>query len=317
MKTFYQIYNNDFPAMTEVSTTANKSFAKTLINDTQRIVLAYAPWKFLEYTDTVTTVDGTNNYQLPAHMRKVVNVKITVGTVIYRPRPVEDPDFWEYLQGLGTDESDVAQRFYQYDGKVYLWPTPATTGSTVTIRGRKRWRDLSLDNYTTGNVTAATNADETITGSGTTWATGSTENHIRIDYTYGDFKWYEISSITDATHLELIKKYEGTTFTGQTETYTIGEMSIIPSEYHDLLLWRPLAIYYMQNAQEQTRSDRFFMLYDGGYERGLSPRVGGLMKLMMDQELEQTEGVFIEPSESVVDDIKKFRISDDITGESW
>lgn len=316
MKSFYTLYNTDFPNMTEVTSTANKTFGKGLINATQTIVLAYAPFRFLEYTDTVDSVDGTNNYQLPAHMMKVTNVTVTVGTVVYRPKPTEDPDFWNYLQSLGTDESDVAQYFYQYNGKLYIWPTCASDGNTITFRGRKRTRELSLDDYTTGTLLTATAGDETIAGNGTTWVTGTTENHLRIDLPAGDYKWYEIDSITSTTALELVKPYEGASIATGTGTYTIGEMSIIPGEYHDLLLWRPLALYFMQNAQNQSRADRFWMMYDGGFERGLSPNVGGLMKIMMDQELEQTEGAFLEPTESVVEDIEKYEI-DSITGEGW
>ena len=318
MKSFYQLYNTDFPTISANTSTANKTLGKSLINDTQRLVLGAAPWPFLEFTDTMDTVDGQNYYQLPAKMRKITNLKVVVGTTTYRPKPVEDPDFWLHLQSLSTSESDATQYYYREGNLVRLYPAPATDGYTITVRGRKRWKDLSLDDYSTGTIVTATNGDETIVGGSTVW-TGRKpieSQWIRIDVTTGDFQWYEISSITDDTNLELVKKYEGVSIASGTETYTMGEFSVIPSEYHDLMLWRSLAIYFMQNEQEQTRADRFWMLYDGGFEAGRSKEVGGLLKVMMDNELEKNEGAWLEPTERIVDDVKRFHI-DEVSGESW
>ena len=317
MKSFEEIYT-DYKNITETTTTANETRGKKYINDTQRKVLAYMNWPFLEFTDTKDSVDGQNYYQLPATMRKLTSVVVTVGSVNYRPKPVESSEFWEYLQSLSTSESDVSQYFYREGNLVKIYPTPASDGNTITMRGRKRWKDLSLDDYDTGTIVTATNGDETIVGDSTVWTglkpTGG--QWIRIDPTTGDYQWYEIDSITDDTNIELIKTYEGTSISSGTETYTIGEFSIIPSEYHDLLLWRACAIYFMQNEQDMIRSDRFWMMYDGGFELGKSSEPGGLMKLMIEAEGGKTEGAYMEPLDSEKEDIGKFHI-DSVSGESW
>lgn len=323
MKSFNSLYS-DFGTITANTTTANTTFGKKLINDTQRIVLAYADWPFLEMTGTATSVASQNNYQLPAKMRKIINVKMVVGTTTYRPKPVEDPNFWLYLQSLSTSDSDAIKYYYREGNEVKLWPAPATASYTITIRGRKRWRDLIAADYTTGTIAAMTNADETVTGTGTPAWTGIKPVDTRwLKPTPtsgdGDGEWYEISSITSDTELELVKPYEGTTFTGKTVAYTIGEFSIIPSEYHDLLLWRACAVYFMQNNQDLVRAGRFWRMYDGGYEAkldGPATEVGGLMKVMMEAELGKVEGAFMEPSEKTADDLGRFKI-DSVSGESW
>lgn len=325
MKSFYTLYNTDFPNLTDDSATANKTLGKSLINSSQQVVLGYAAWPFLEMTGTRNTVDGTAAYQLPARMRKITAVKVVVGTTTYRPKPVEDPNFWHYLQGLSTGESDAAQYFYPEGSQMSLYPTPASDDSVITMRGRKGWKDLSLADYTTGTIVTATLADETIVGGSTVW-TGQkpVDNQwIRIDPTTGDNQWYEIDSVTDNTNLELVKPYEGVSIATGTETYTIGEMSIIPGIYHDLLLWRSLAIafsrYSMKTSDDSVRANRFWRLYDGGYEASLdgpATKIGGLMGVMIHDQLEKTEGVFLEPAEYSEEDLKRFRI-DTITGESW
>ena len=322
MKSFYTIYNTDFANLTDDTSAANKALGKTLINSTQQVVLGYADWPFLEMTGTRDTEDGVNYYQVPARMRKITNVTVMVGTTVYRPRPVEDSHFWNYLQSMSSGESDAAQYWYREGNLIRLYPTPASDDNTVTMRGRKGWKDLSLDDYTTGTIVTATLDDETIVGGTTVW-TGQKpcdNQWIRIAPTTGDNQWYEIDSITDNTNLELVKPYEGVSIAAGTETYEIGEMSIIPGEYHDLLLWRSLAIafsrYSMKKGDDATRANRFWRLYDGGYEAGLSTKIGGLMKIMLQDQLEKTEEVFLEPAEDSREDLRRFGI-DNIIGEAW
>lgn len=317
MKSFNELHV-DYQNITEDDSAANLVRGKKYLNDSQRKVLAYMPWPFLETTDTKTSVASQNNYQIPATFRKVTSVNVTVGTTVYRPRPVESSDFWEYLQSLSTSESDATQFFYVQGNEVLLYPTIATAGSTITFRGRRRWKDLSIDDYSTGTIVTATNGDETIVGGSTVW-TGLkpiSGQWIRIDVVTGDFEWYKIDSITDDTNLELVKPYEGTSITTGTETYKIGEFSIIPSEYHDLMLWRACAIYFMQNEQDLVRADRFWNLYDGGYEAGNSKEIGGLLGIMEDDAGGKAEGVYIDPLDSEREDLRRFRI-DTVTGESW
>ena len=143
MKSFQELYT-DYQNITENTATANVTRGKKYINDTQRKVLAYLEWPFLEMTGTRTSVASQNNYELPARMRKLTSVVVTVGSTKYRPKPVEDPTFWEYLQSLSTSSSDATQYFYPQGTEVLLYPTPATAGSTITMRGRKRWKDLKV-----------------------------------------------------------------------------------------------------------------------------------------------------------------------------
>jgi len=307
LKSFNEIYQ-ELQDITGETSAAQLVIFKRHINDTDKLVSAKAPFLCLETTATKTTVASQEGYQIPNTIQKIRSVKITLaGGTIYRPRPVEDPRYWEYLQSLQAGDSDATRLFMKQGNQILLWPEPATTGSTITIRGQRRLRDLSLADYTTGNISAATLTDETITGSSTAWATNAVGNWIRIDYTYGDFQWYEISSITSITALELVKPYEGVTFTGQAETYKIGEFSYIPGEYHPLLIYRPLAIYYA-GLEDTANSDRYWRMYDGGKEAGLSDRTGGMLKNMMTEELSRNEGVYVEPLQTEELSIEDFII---------
>jgi len=319
MKSFYNLYSSLKTKSADESTAQVAEF-KQNINDTQGLVLSAAPWPFLEYNGTKTTIDGTNYYQIPNTLRKINTVIVTTaGGTIYRPTPIEDAGFWNYLLSLNSGESDVCQYYYRLGNLLYLYPTPATTGSTITIKGRKRGKELSQDDYTTGTIVTATITDESIVGSGSSWLTRKPcdNQFLRIDGVTGDYRWYEISSITSDTALELVKPYEGASIAAGTETYTIGEFSLIPEQYHDLMIYRPLALYFSQNEQDVNRADRYFMLYDGGFERGLSPVRGGLLGQMLKNELQKNEGMYLDPSPDTTQNINDFRIDDHIGGESW
>lgn len=315
MKSYQEIYT-ELQDITGETSTAQLTIFKRWINDTDKLVSAKAPFLSLETTDTKTTVASQEAYQIPNTIQKVRSVKITLsGGTIYRPRPVEDPRYWNYLQAMRTGDSDYTRFFMKQGNQILLWPTPATAGSTIEIRGTRILRDMSLVDYTTGTVAAATNADETVTGGSTSWATNAVGNYLRIDYTYGDFRWYEISSITSTTELELVKPFEGTTFTGQSETYTIGEFSYIPGEYHPLLFYRPMALYYA-HLEDTINSERYWRMYDGGKEAGLSQLTGGMLKNMMSEELSRNEGIYVEPLHTEELSIEDFAIPDNINIES-
>ena len=176
MKSFTELIT-ELQDVTGDSSSAQETIFKRWVNDTNKAVSAKAPFLCLETTKNVDTVASQEGYQIPNTIQSIRSLKITMsGGTIYRPRPVEDPRFWEYLQSTESGDSDVT-RFYMKEGnKVLLWPAPATAGSEIQIRGRKRLRDLSISDYTTGTISAATNGDETITGGSTAWAVGTIGN---------------------------------------------------------------------------------------------------------------------------------------------
>ena len=307
MKSLTEILQ-DLSDITGEDSVASLTIFKRHINDTDKLVSAKAPFLCMETTATKTTVASQEGYQIPNTIQRIRSVKVTLsGGTIYRPRPVEDPRYWEYLQSLQAGDSDAARLYMRQGNQILLWPEPVTAGSTITIRGRRRLKDLSLADYTTGTITTVANADETVTGSTTSWATGSVGNFIRINYTAGDFQWYEISSITSTTILELVKPYEGTSIAAGSATYTIGEFSYIPGEFHPLLIYRPLALYYA-GLEDVANSERYWRMYDGGKEAGLSTSTGGLLKNLMKEDLSRNEGVYVEPLQTEELDITDFVI---------
>ena len=279
MKSFQEIYT-ELQDQTGDDSSAQLTIFKRHINDTQRLILGQHSWKFLEFTANITTEADDGRYEIPASVRKLLKVEVldASGDVDQVPEIVEDAGFWARLQRRKAGSSDITQFVYQEGNDLLTWPDFSTAGRTIRVRGRKNVVDMTRDDYTTGTITSIANAATTVEASGSSWNGRKPvlEQYIRIDATSGDLRWYRIASITDDDTLELEKNYLGTSISADTETYTIGEMPVIPDTWDTMLVTRPLAIYY-QKLENLQMANHYWNQYDGGYEIGRSRKPGGML----------------------------------------
>lgn len=287
--------------------TTTTTLLTSLWNDSVKTVCSIrsGKWWFLQTVTDVDTVDGQQSYAIPAGIRKLIDIYVTVGTTIYTPIPVYSPEIWNTILAMELGESDVPQYYFVQDNKVLIAPTPATDGYTITFRGRKSIKDLTVADLTTSTVTTIANGGTamTISAGGLASMAGK---YIRITNTgvanTGDGQWYEIASAT-ATTITLVAPYEGTAIAGGTAACVIAQMSPIPEAYDMAPIYRTLALFNQINdplhpAIYQT----YWRLYDGGQEAGLSSMVGGLIGQMLESEGESSEGAYIPPSTGLLRD---------------
>jgi len=292
-------------SMTKVPTTdtTTTTLLTQLWNDSVRTVcnIRSGKWWFLQSTTDVDTVDGHQGYAIPAGIRKIIDIYVTVGTTVYTPIPVYSPEKWNNILSMQLSESDVPQFYFVEGNKVLIEPTPATDGYAITFRGRKNVKDLTVADLTTPTVTTIANGGTAITinAGGLVSMAGK---YIRITNTgvanTGDGQWYEIASAT-ATTITLVSPYEGTAIAAGTAACTISQMTPIPEAYDMAPIYRTLALFYQINDPlSSVIYQTYWRLYDGGQEAGLSPMVGGLIGQMLENEGESIEGAYIPPSYS-------------------
>ncbi|MEK7578348.1 MAG: hypothetical protein AAB456_01335, partial [Patescibacteria group bacterium] len=265
------------------------------INDTQSIVCAMkgGKWKFLEKTATEASTASGSSFDLPADCRKVISVKVTVGTTDYLPRGIESSKIWDHVDALNFGNSDRSLFWHQRGNDLLVAPAFSSANATITYTYRKRVKEMTADDYSTGSIVSISNAAKALVGTGTTWTNAMEGRWIRIRGTNGDGQWYELETFGTTTTFTLAKEYQGDTIASATDAYVIGEMPVMPSEYHSLLLWRPLAIYYTMN-ENLLQAASYWKMYDGGFEAGLSPEVGGLLGVMLEEEREGEEGAIVD-----------------------
>lgn len=264
----YTNFSNDFTNLTNNTSSANATLGMKLINDALRHLTGVFFFNEASYTVPGGTIAGTAAYTLPFNNKQVINTTVLIGSVLWQPTEVSTRKAYDALNVIPF-QNDFPQYYYIYNNQLLIWPTPATSAQTITINFKRRIRDLSVADYTTGTV-SVTSASTTVTGSGTSWTTNMAGRWINIpitasNTTSGDDEWYQIASVASATSLTLNNAYQGGTVTGG--TYTIGEVPILPEDYQDLPLYRAMFVYHSTINENENKAKEYKLLYDEGYAR--------------------------------------------------
>lgn len=243
-----------------------------LVNDSLRYLVGSFFFNEASYTVPGGSVASQAGYTLPFNNKQVINTTVLIGSVLWQPRECATRKQYDALNVISFT-NDFPQFYYIYNNQLLLWPAPTTSALAITINYKKRIRDLSVADYTTGTVSVTT-ATTTVTGSGTSWTSNMTNRWLNIpltasNTTSGDDEWYQIASVTNGTTLVLNNPYTGQTVTGG--THIVGEVPILPEDYQDLPLYRALYIYFNTVGSAQpnaiARANEFKVLYDEGYKR--------------------------------------------------
>lgn len=245
----------------------NLTWGIEMINDSIRYLVTR--YYFNERTYTVPTISNTQFYNLPPQVKKLINVTVTIGGVIWQPRECPSRQYWDNLNVV-TFSQDFPAYFFVYNGQVGIYPIPSSANNTITMNYKTRIADLSMDDVT--SVTASTTVGvttntTTVTAAAAAFKAWMAGNWIRIphsttDAANGDNQWYQIDTVSSATVLLLKNKYTGATVTGG--SFTIGEVSILPEDYEDLPLYRMGMIYYTTRFPDPTRAKLYTDLWTNG-----------------------------------------------------
>src|SRR3990167_3089840 len=226
------------------TSSATLTIFKDLLNEALTKAYAVLGSQYFYGTATETTAADTSSYSLPAQCEKLHTLKVTISSVDYVATEYPgDETSWNSLTGSATSSSsDYPQYFFVKANTVEIYPESATASYTITMRFKKRVKELSADDFTTESVKTAVVGDATIVGNtGTLWTAAMAGRFLKVT---NDGLWREIASVTDATNLELIREWDGTAITAGTSAYTIGEMSLLPYDLQNIPCDYTLFRYY-------------------------------------------------------------------------
>lgn len=166
----YTSYRSRFGDISKNTSTANLDRGSLLVNDSLR----YLTGKFYlnERTYTTQTVSGQQFYQLPPFVKRLIDLTVTIGSVIWLTKPAPSREYWDSLNVIQFNQNYPTFHFVYNGNQVGVWPTPASTGNTITMNYQMRLRDLSQADYTTGTVTIPYST--TFTGTLASGATSAT-----------------------------------------------------------------------------------------------------------------------------------------------
>jgi hypothetical protein len=264
----YTTLRNLYGQLTNDSSSANLTLGDQLINDSYRKICAERNWDFLEGTNTTTTVASQQAYGLPYDYSKLIDVYITVGSYRYVPREVSSRDEWDRLNEMSAYTSNFPVWFFIYGGQLNFWPTPSSSGNTITYNYSKAIVDLSIADNTTGTVSITT-ATTAVTGSGTSWNASMIGKYLKVTpsttaATNGDGFWYKISAVASTTALTLEKAYGGATVAGA--ALTIGQMPVITEAFQDMPVYEAAQIYFSTVMPEPAQATFCKEMFNRKYE---------------------------------------------------
>lgn len=258
-------YQAAFTDRAQNTSTTNNTRGLQLINESLRYLIE--KYYFNEAQFTTTTVASQQAYTLPFNVKDVINMTVSVGGILWQPLESGSRQFWDSLNTVSFT-SDFPQFFYRFKAnQINIFPIPVSNGNTITINYKRRVKDLTAIDYTTGTVAVTLNSP-TVIGTTTNWTTNMADRWLNIplttsNATTGDGEWYQIKTVNSATSITLWNNYVGGTATGA--AYTIGESTLLPEDYQDLALYRALWIYYLTIVPNTTLSESYKQLFDAGH----------------------------------------------------
>lgn len=238
MQTFTELLTN-YQDATNDNTSTNKTRALRRFNEADKRLCARKDFPWLRDDFPITTVANQQFYDLPVRLRRPSSVKFTVGGNVYTLAEITDPKHWEMLNNPSTYTSDYPLYYFIQDGQIGIYPKPSSSGNVGQVKGVKIPLPMKNDDYSTGTI-AVTNGSAAVVGTTTVWATST--NARKGAFIFIDDQPYEILSITDNTHLTLVKLYQGETASGL--SYKIGDCPTVLDGFQDLV-WLDGAKYYL------------------------------------------------------------------------
>lgn len=232
---------------------------------------------------------GVQSYSIPANVSKIKDNTINVGQLKYHPTPIESIQEWNNINFLPYT-SDIPNYFFIYNGKFSVFPIPSTTGNIITFNYKSRVIDMTYDDYSVGTLATMTVGSTAVTGTSSLWTVFpqgvdiSAQNlYLRADVaTGGDGIWYPILQFNSATSLTLKLPVISTPNVTSTTTYTIGQMPLLSEDFHDMLVYGSLRIYYSAIVPDTGRYKEFDGLYKEKWE--LLKEYGGTKTSNLDLE---------------------------------
>ncbi len=258
-----------FGTLSQNTSAANLSLGAQLMNIEQRYLLQ----KYFsnEGSYTTTTVAQQQFYKMPPNYSKLKTLTITIGSLKYTPTEILTREEWDKLN-VFPYYGDIPNNFFIYpggdrNGQIGIWPIPSSAGNTITFNYKFRIPDLSIADYTTGTVSITT-LTSAVTGSGTVFTTTANAQNesrwIQIAQSKGDNLWYQVASVDSTTGITLYAPYQGITVSGG--SYTIGQMPILPEDFHDMLIWKALVYYFTSIVDNKGKRETYQGLYDAKLE---------------------------------------------------
>lgn len=242
-----------------------QTFLERMMNVGYKKILNELHRPVTEKTRTASTVANQQYYQLPSDVARIRSVTVTISSKVYPIVHEPSQKRWNELNFQTWTQAYpnfyfVRPRFGVWGTEIGLFPTPSTSGYTITVVYEATDRDLSVTKYTTGTA-AVTSGSASVTGSGTSWTSAMVGRYFKVTDADGDGLHYRIGSVTNSTTLVLENVYEGTT--DSSVQYQIAQAFNLPEEMQILPCYYAAWHFYLAK-QNPKQVANYKTLFDQG-----------------------------------------------------
>lgn len=229
--------------------------------------ITWANGLLTQATTAISTV-GVQNYSIPADVSKIKNDTINVGQLKYQPTFIESIQDWDLINFLPYT-SDIPNYCFIYNGTMRIFPIPSTTGNIITFNYKTRVADMTYSDYSVGTLATMTAGSTTVTGTSTLWSVYPQSVNLQYQNLYlradpatgGDGIWYPILKFNSATSLTLALPCVNAPNVTSSTTYTIGQAPLLSEDFHDMIVYGALKIYFSTIVDNPEKFKEYDALY--------------------------------------------------------
>jgi len=223
-----------------------------------------------QFTDVI---DGQSIYQTPIDSIRIIGmtVKTADGDNSYSPpiKEIRSEYEWRLIKTVPNYASSWITYYYVLgNDEIEVWPVPSSDiPNGIRFYYQQQTPFLSVDDI----ISSALSPAQTVTmvnGSATVTSTGSTFTNQLIGLSFQltgvtDLSWYEIVDVPTSSTLTLKSAFVGNSGSGL--AFRIGQIPIIPGEYHDALVNYALYLFFSGKGNE-ARSNQHLALYNASVD---------------------------------------------------
>lgn len=222
-----------------------------------------------QFTDII---DGQAIYQTPIDCVRIIGMTVSISNTYQTPvKEIRSEFEWRQITAYPYDSNWPAYYFMIGNDELALWPTPSQdVENGLRFYYQQQDHFLSVDDILSTaspvQTCTMTNGSVTVTSTGTSFTNQLVGLQFQVTGVT-DLSWYEIVDVPNSSTLTLKSKFVGNSAAGL--NFRIGQIPIIPGEYHDSLVNYALYLFFSGKGNE-SRATLHKGLYDSSLEDAIS-----------------------------------------------
>jgi hypothetical protein len=219
-----------------------------------------------QFTDII---ENQGIYQTPIDCVRIIGMTVAISNTYQTPvKEIRSEFEWRQIVAYPYASNWPAYYFMIGNDELQLWPTPSqdvTNGLRFYYQQQDHF--LSVDDIVSSDLSpvqtcTVTNGSVTVTSTGSTFTSQLVGLYFQVTGVT-DNTWYEIVEVPTSSTLTLKSAFVGTS--GASQSFRIGQIPIIPGEYHDALVNYALYLFFSGKGNE-TRGQQHLGLFNASVD---------------------------------------------------